>query len=564
VSTADKCRLNVTLYLPADAPPCDSFYFASQVPGSYEIRYYAKFIRNLVFVGKKGDTIPWTFVDSSCFILDMAKPIDHISYEVIPTFNSTIDSIMLFAGTYFNADFFQINPYGVFGFLPNIIDKPLRILLKIPGDWSIGTALPQDSNRNLYANNIFELLDSPILLGNLSYAAFEHNNKRYFIYTHSENGKVRARNLKGILKDAVKDVDCFLGGFPVDNYTFLVNIINDNIRHIGAHEHLCSSIYGFGGQKKSSIKEMMELFARHELFHVLSPLSLQSTEIYENRYTGKHPVTHLWFYEGLAQWATFKMLLVNHRISVEKFLNVLSYSLITGDTKIDSLNIIDCSRKTLDYHDMMQDIYRRGLVFGALLDVHIINKTAGQVTLMDVLRKMKEKYPPGRPFESDSLFQIIASLSHTEVKEFLVHYLQTNNPLPTREEFGRLGINYISKEQHPRLKSDFGFFPYNDEVSGRLIIRGVFNENQSSGFKPYDTLLTVDGEDFILHNTDPELVKRLFFTSPGTSYTATVRRNCKDTVVHAKTVPSYLRHVFSVNKDASPQALALRQVWMTR
>jgi predicted metalloprotease with PDZ domain len=561
---ADKHSLKVTLDLPADAPRCDTFCFADQVPGAYEIRHYAKFIRNLVAVGTKGDTIPCVLVDSSFFMVDTTQSVSHISYEVLPTYNAKTDSVMLFTGTYFNDGCYQINPYAVFGFFRKLSGKPIRIIPEVPPDWSIGTALMEDSTGNLYADDLFELLDSPILLGDISYAAFKYNEKRCFIYTHSDNGNVRSKDLKKVLRNAIQDADNFMGGFPSDNYSFLVNVINDTIRRIGAHEHLFSSIYGFGSQKKPVIKTLMKLFARHELFHTLSPLSLQSREVYDNKYTGRHPVSHLWFYEGVAQWAAFKMSLMSHAISAEGFLNVVSNTLTNGDTEIDSLSLIDCSDRALMSHELVADIYRRGLVFGALLDIHLINRTAGRVTLREVLLKMKDRYPLGRPFDTDSLFQVIASLSDPEVKGFLEHYLKTNDTLPIREELGRLGISYSSKKQHPQVKAGLGFYPYNDKVSGRMIVRDVFTENSSTGYKPHDTLLTVDGENFAIGGTNPELVRRLFFSSPGTSYTAVVLRNGKEVFIHAKTVPYYLRHVFSIQDEVSPEVLALRHIWMTR
>lgn len=561
---ADKHSLKVTLKLPADAPRCDTFCFAEQVPGTYEIRHYAKFIRNLVAIGIKGDTLPCVLVDTAFFLLDTTQSVSHLSYEVLPTYDAAMDSVMLFGGTYFNDGCYQINPYAVFGFFRKLTDKPVRIIPEVPRDWSIGTALMQDSSRNLYADDLFELLDSPILLGDISYAAFKYNEKRCFIYTHSDRGNVRSKDLKRVLRGAIQDADGFLEGFLVDNYSFLVNVIKDTIGHIGAHEHLHSSIYGFGGQKKSIIKTLLKLFARHELLHTLSPLSLQSREIYDNKYTGRHPVSHLWFYEGIAQWAAFKMMLMSHAVSAEQFLNVMSNTLTNSDTEIDSLSLIDCSNRALVSDGMVSDIYRRGLIFGALLDIHLINKTAGRVTLREVLLKMKDRYPPGRPFDTDSLFQIIASFSDPEVKGFLEHYLQTNDTLPIREEFGRLGISYSSKKRHPQIKAGLGVIPYNDNVSGRMIVRDVYTENRSTGYESHDTIVTVDGENFLLGGTNPELIRRLFFSSPGTSYTAVVLRDGKEVTIHAKTVPYYLRHVFSVQDEVNPRVLALRHIWMTR
>lgn len=556
--------VRVTLTLPQNAPPCDSFCFALQVPGSYERRPYATFVSGIVFITSAGDTVIPKMIDSAIYTVNEPLALSRIVYDVASTHTRPHDSLPEFAGTRFDDSYWQINTYAVFGFIPRLMDQPIRIVLDIPGEWRIGSALPADTLGHLFASSTFELFDSPILAGNLSRSAFVENNRPVFVHTISSGRAIRSTFFKNTLKKSVREADAFIPSASRDPYTFLLNVLPEKPFSVGAHEHRRSSICSLYVKNPGSTKHLLGIMARHELFHRTIPLSLESREIRNNQYLGIHPVSHLWFYEGLAQWATFKMQLMNGTMSVKKFCTVLRNELYIGDTKKDSLGLIAVSESVLDRHRSLEQFYRRGFLFCTMLDIFIIEKTKGHKTLRDVVLALNAAYPHGRPFDADSLFGMIASMTNPGVLEFCENHLRKNEPLPMQSLFNTIGIRYVPMQSHPRMLADFGVLAYKDLTTRRMVVTGVFNDAPECGFKPGDTLLTIDGEDFYLDASCARAIGRLFFSSVGTAYSAVVMRNGKEWTIRGRTVPYYNRHVFFVDNTASQESRVLRKIWTSR
>jgi predicted metalloprotease with PDZ domain len=552
--------INVTVRLPPTASNCDSFCFPVQIPGAYEIRKYGKYISQFSVKCVDGQTMPYDKVDSSLYKIKISKPVGTITYTVQQTSKYKQDTIPPYTGIRIKSDYCMINPYAAFGFIPKYKDMPVRIRLILPKRWLVGTALPIDSSGYLYANSYYEMQDNPIIAGKLNHYGFANNTKNFFVYSYSDDPQLSALNLKPLIKKAVKDADNFLMGSIPSNYCFLFSFLDDSPSAGGAHEHANSSLYGFPTSNFAETKVSLEWIIRHELFHTLIPLSLKGDEIDAIDFKNSFPVSHLWFYEGLAQWAAYKMLVVSGSISRESYLRILRSFYLFSDTKDDSLDFLSLSRNMLKEKSSIADVYRRGLLFGNLLDMYIIYKTDGKLTLRETLLKMREQYPSGKNFTSDSIFTIISKLTHPDVKTFLENTLVRNVPVNTSELFRHFGISYSAREKNPVVVSEIGVLLRLSTDNNRLIIGGPFREAKDFGYKTGDTLLTVDGKK-ILPDSFGVSVKHISIGKPGTKYTAEVcgSDGVKRTI-NGTTVPYFIRH----NMETTVDGLRLRNIWFSR
>jgi predicted metalloprotease with PDZ domain len=549
----------VTMQLPPSTSPGDSFCFPIQIPGSYEIKRYGKYIDQMNAFNASGHPVEYQKIDSAYYVFKSSEPINKITYTVHSVSIFRDDSNSLFCGTRIKSNYCLINPYATFGFFPKLKSMPVRIQLIFPEKWKIGTSLVADSSGYLYANSYYEMQDNPIIAGALSQSSFKVNNKNFFIYTYSQSPQFSARNLKRLIKESVEDADYFLNGFLPSNYCFLFSFLNDSVKVGGAHEHSRSSLYGFSLTKFPQLRSNLEWIVRHELFHSMIPLYLQGDEISSLDFINSRTVDHLWFYEGLAQWSAFKMRLITGEISTEEYLGVLRNAYIISDTKNDSLDFIALSRNVLNEKYTLSDVYRRGLLFGNMLDIYIISKTEGNATLRETLLKLKDQYPLGKPFYSDSLFSIISSLTHPEVKTFLENALLRNS-VNTSELFEKVGIDYSAGETHPIVVSELGPMLRPDYNSYCMLIGGAYSEAKEYGYKAGDTLLSVDGKDITPDNFAFS-VKHLTTEKPGLKYTAEVRgTDGVQRTINGTTIPYYVRHKMSI----SPNDVSLREVWLSR
>jgi predicted metalloprotease with PDZ domain len=538
--------LHVSLKMPVGIPACDSFCFPVVIPGSYQKAKYGKYISGFRAYTSDGDTISCKKLDSSIYRFDSPQQVQKVEYIVNQTFKYKNDSIAVFAGTKFGSSHCILNLYAICGFFPQLTEKPIRIRILRPEVWKIGTALEMDSIGYLYAATYHQLMDNPIIAGNLSQYAFEFNSTTYFVYVYSDTSGFSARGMRKIVKNAAIDADLFMNKSSFSSYSFLFNFLKDSLLSFGAHEHSNSSMYVNPVKNIRNVKENLNWIIRHELFHTLTPLGLKGRDIDDKEYLCVSQVTNLWFYEGLAQWAAFKMQLMNGTIALEEYLKVLSNCLSELEFGKDTLSLIQLSQGVYQNRSFISDIYLRGIITGTLLDMEIILKTNGKRTLREILLELRDEYPPGKPFATDSLIEIIASKTYTDVGTFLHKILYSNEMPDLKELFDRFGVMYTDRENHSFIRSDFGLELRPDSKNERFIIHGIYNEADLYSFQKGDTLLTINGYRMSPMQFVPE-VRNLFTSDPGLGYVAVLKgTDGKERTVNARTVRYYMRNQFNI------------------
>jgi hypothetical protein len=74
--------LNVTIQLSPSVSARDSFCFPIQIPGTYEIKKYGKFISQFSAYDVNGQSISYKKVDSTFYLFDSSTPVNKIKYVV--------------------------------------------------------------------------------------------------------------------------------------------------------------------------------------------------------------------------------------------------------------------------------------------------------------------------------------------------------------------------------------------------------------------------------------------------------------------------------------------------
>src|SRR3546814_10434983 len=89
-------------------------------------------------------------------------------------------------GTSIENDHTLINGQAVFGYFKGMQTSPLKIKLEYPEKWHIGTALTKTLDGTYWANDYDKVVDSPILLGNLTKASMDVQGTAVNVYTYSK------------------------------------------------------------------------------------------------------------------------------------------------------------------------------------------------------------------------------------------------------------------------------------------------------------------------------------------------------------------------------------------
>lgn len=400
------------------------------------------------------------------------------------------------------------------------------------------------------------MVDSPFLLGNLSEAQTQIGKCHIKLYTYSKTSLLKSSGILSSVTDILNAEDKFMDGLPVDHYTFLFDF--SNISN-GAWEHSYSSEYVL---KELPLEELLKgsflTYIAHEFFHILTPLHIHSQLIEPFNFV--HPVMsqHLWFYEGTTEWAAWILQLRAGIMSLDDYLKGIKMQLITSEYFRKDLSLRDLSINAYKYPDQYQNIYLKGPVTAALLDIYLLKLSDGKKGLRELILQLSKKYGVHKTFDEDKFFDEIVSMTYPEIKIFFDKYIIHADPLPLKEYFSWLGIDYEASKGIDSSRFDLGFGV--SVANNRIIVANV-PDTSITEMRNGDIINKVYNITVTLENVQAAFMQ-LHGKKPGDEIKLVLTRNGKDFDVLWKLPYAQKKHYFEVVKSPTPEQLALRNAWM--
>jgi predicted metalloprotease with PDZ domain len=154
-----------------------------------------------------------------------------------------------------------------------------------------------------------------MLFGHLTSARLCVKNINVEIFSWSKTNKITADHLTWPVKKAVSSVAGFIERKPADYYTFLFHFEDQSS---GAHEHPSSSLYVLREQDFKKIELNIAEIVAHEFYHLETPFRIREKKIAAFNFKKAVPTEHLWFYEGVTEWASHLLLLRYGVIKIQK------------------------------------------------------------------------------------------------------------------------------------------------------------------------------------------------------------------------------------------------------
>lgn len=538
------------------------FQFASTAPGTYQVMNMGRFVRSFKAFNKKGKEIPTKNITVNQWEISKIEKVRKIEYSIAETWDTQVNEfpIYLMCGSSLEKDHALINGQTVFGFPKGMQGTPLKIKLDYPQNWKVGTALNKDKNGYFEANNYDHIVDSPILLGRLTKASTMLGKVPVEIYTYSKTDKISSQKLLSAMSEMLKAAGKFLKKLPVDRYTFLYHFEN---RSAGAWEHSYSSEYIYREQDWTpAFAQKMSDVASHEFFHVVTPLNIHSEIIEKFNFEKPTPSEHLWLYEGTTEWASHVMQLRYGITNLDDYLKMLRRKVFIDNKYYDtsySLSKLSMTSFTKKGQRQYGNIYMRGALVAGLLDIRLLELSKGKRGLREVVLELASKYGKKRAFSEKTFFDDFVKITYPEIKEFFEKYVKTATPLPYKEYYAKVGINYYDKKDFGE-KAGLKF-----RVSRRnkkIAIVGTQDETQEQ-VKVGDEIVGLDGKAITTKNGQKAFAQ-LLKQKPGTSYILKVKRNGKVLPVDMKTyaVQDLKTFYFEVDPKASETQKKLRTRWL--
>lgn len=576
-------KLTVRLTPPDISDNETIFMFPAMVPGTYDVYDFGRFVSNFKVEGKDGKTINVEKLDANSYKLSPANAIKEISYDVEDSWDTSIKENVVFepGGTNIEADKnFILNTHGFFGYFKNRLDANFILEVTKPLGFYASTSLTDlksgDTKDVLSVYNYHDLVDAPIMYCKPDTTSLKIGNATILFSVYSPNHVLNsgfiARNLKELL---YAQADYLGGELPISKYAFLFYFSDKPSLSgaSGALEHSYSSFYYLPEADSAELAQEIRDVSAHEFFHIVTPLSIHAEQIGNFDFNHPQMSKHLWLYEGLTEYAAHHMQAKTGLIDYDDFLGVMVEKMQNARNNYnDTVPFTVMSKYVLDkYKKQYNNVYEKGAVIGMCLDImlrYYSNGTYGTQTLMKDLAK---KYGKDKSFKDDELFDDIEKLTYKEIRTFLDTYVAGNKPLPYKEIFAMVGLDYTEKRIEEQITLGGIAVGYNPETN-RLVVVNINKLDafgKKLGFKEGDEIISFNDRKLSLDNLKDVLGNYMKHAKAGDKLSIDVMRKDKKGNEQVKTLKAKVKPVkvmeydiLTVNEKATDRQVMTRKEWL--
>jgi len=391
---------------------------------------------------------------------------------------------------------------------------------------------------------------------------------------YSENKSLTSRFLVKEINNMMVALNNYFGGtLPVKRYAFLVYFADKTgSGSMGALEHASSSLYFLVAGDTAQIKDGAIAAASHEFLHVVTPLSLQSEEIYDFDFAKPIMSKHLWLYEGATEYTSGLLMITEGLITKQEFLEWIKNKILVAGFFNDTLPFTEMSKNVLDkYEKQYINVYFKGTLINMCLDLKLRSLSDGKYGLKNLIEELYKKYSFGSPFKDDELFDIITEMTYPEIRNFFRDYVEGPNPLPLNEMLEFAGIKYIKSGKEKVFTLGNISIEINTNYENVKITEtdGMNSFGEKMGYKKGDEIISINGNR-VTPSKYSEIIQELFAASmEGDEMVMEVLRHGKNgktqTVTLRAPMMKFEKNVVnsvSFSSDASEQQLKIRNAWL--
>lgn len=606
LSSVTKDQVFVTLTPPAISQNEIVYYFPKIIPGTYAIEDYGRYISELQAFDSNGKALPVEKTEVNGWKISNATSLAKITYWVEDSFDSDKQDPEIFwpARTNIEEDVnFLINSSGFFGYFEGMKQVPFELEIIRPKElYGVTGLIPVEAGKPVLVtkkkkqqvdpekrrdvfrtDNYDQLVDSPLMYAAPDTAVIRVANAEVIVGTYSPNKMINSKEIAAGIEEVLMAQSEFLGGrLPVDKYAFIFYFTDQPVYRYGALEHSYSSVYYMPEMTIEEMEQQLRDFSAHEFFHIVTPLTIHSKEIDEFDFNDPKMSRHLWMYEGVTEYFAGLVQVRYGLIGPEDYLQMVREKMEYADMFNDTLSFTELSRYTLDtYHEEYDNVYQKGALIGLCLDLELLKLSGGKYDLQDLMLELSGRYGKSKPFEDTELFDVIASMTYPEIREFFRRHVEGGEPLPLKRVFGYVGLQYDSVTYFENyslgLSNETITIAEDGKNRGKLIIRNkerMDDMGQALGFENGDILLKINNRVIPNAGPGPELgifIQDINSTLPETDtlrylvLRTDVQGVEKEIELAAKVevVQIPVPHALQFTREPSPDELLLLRAWLT-
>lgn len=522
-----------------------AFRIPAWSPGFYVILNYEKKLSGLRAVDGAGKPLQvMTGIDTRQWVVrNPAKGKITLSYSVLGD-----DPALGFFGVSVLPHTAFVHGPAAFMFVDDLLREPVKLTIKNPAGWDVGTSLDKAADGTFRARDYDELVDHPIRVGLFQRRTFNVMGVPFeAIFTspdqvYQPDLDAEAAIFKALSLPAMQ----MFGGAPFKKYVYHVHLSVGNFG--GGLEHQASTVLAIPNKRPLDINEL----TTHEFFHVWDVKHIRPKVLGPFDYTKEIRTDNLWFSEGVDDYygkITAYRSGVQNTDQLFRGLASEIRTLTNSKTRLKK-TLAEASRGAWEGGSQGTgdlSYYNKGQLVGLLLDAAIRKHTRGAKSLDDVMRYMfaRHRLPDKPGFEEDGILRAVNAVSGTDMSVLYNKMVYTTEELPY-DVLAGIGMRAILPNHE---YAAFGFQLQNGVVSEAT------DAVEEQGLSVGDKVIAINGKPFA------PMMRG--FTMDG--YTVQVRRG--EEPIRLKLKPVVIKgQNFGFERDpfASAEAAALGDGWLLR
>jgi predicted metalloprotease with PDZ domain len=492
--------VEIELRFPADIASIE-LALPAWSPGSYLIRDYARFVRDLAVIGDDGAPRRAVKRDKSTWTVDAAGARELCVRYTVYGHDLTVRT------NHIDADHAFLHGPATFLHPTHLRAAPVEVELAIPDDWTLTTAMAGDPRPpyRLTAADVDELHDHPIHAGRTRTLAVPASVPVVLAIwgERARGGTFDEARLAADLGAIVDDHVARFGVAPFPHYTFLVMLAHDAY---GGLEHRASSVnlyHPYFAASRKHYEGLLELLS-HELFHAwngkrIAPRSLLQPDCAREAYT-----PCLWLMEGLTSHYDRFALRSANRITARSFLDKVlddwARLMATPGRRRHSLEAASFDAWIKLYKPDESNLnttvsyYLKGGLVMLALDLQIRRRTEGARSLDDVLRLLWQRFGAiGEP-HPDNLQPAFEDATGLALGDVFDRQIRGTADPELAEELRHVGLE-LRAATDPAQLADAGSAVWLGATMTGLRVTAVVDDSpaQAAGLSPGDEIIALDG-----------------------------------------------------------------------
>lgn len=580
-------KLKVELVAPKISTSEIVYHFPKIIPGIYEDFDYGRYVSNFKAYDNNGIALVVEKADVNSYKIKNAQKLHHIVYWVDDSSDSPEVAgayILDPAGTNFQENkVFVLNNNCLFGYFDAMKNNLYNVKFIKPKEFYGSTSLQtSESNANYDTYKVsgyFELVDSPFMYNQPDITHLEIGNAKVEVSVYSPRKLVKSSEIASKLKVLLEAQKEYLGGkLPIEKYDFIIYLSEDtDIASYSALEHSHSSLYIMPEEASDEVSNEIVKIAAHEFFHIVTPLNIHSEEIGDFDYNKPKMSRHLWFYEGLTEYATEHSLLKSHQINFTEYLNRIEEKIKSSKNVYnDTLSFTKMSANVLqkEYKDQYLNVYQKGALIGLCLDIKLRELSQGKYGTQNLVADLSKRYGKNKPFVDAEFFDVITKITgFPEIREFFAKYVEGTSVLPLKETLESIGVQYETPQKTKNI--GLGFLTSNlnmNQNTKRIFLmndNGINDFGRQLGLKANDEFVSVNNLSLSFETFGASAKDFLKNTKEGDLVTFVVmRKDSTDNYIETKlslkafAAEGQQNYILTEMKTPTQAQIELRNWWL--